>query len=30
DVRNAYAELRPKLDRLLEEVADYLSTHGRA
>jgi HPt (histidine-containing phosphotransfer) domain-containing protein len=30
DVRNAYADLRPKLDRLLKEVSDYLSTHGRA
>lgn len=30
DVREAYSVLRPELDLLLEEVADYLSTHDRA
>jgi HPt (histidine-containing phosphotransfer) domain-containing protein len=28
EVREAYSVLRPELDLLLEEVADYLSTHS--
>jgi HPt (histidine-containing phosphotransfer) domain-containing protein len=30
EVREAYAELRPKLDRFLAEVIDYLGTHDGA